>query len=488
MFQSIAEAVFLHASKHPDKLCIADEKGAFSYGQIRKLAIKYAKWFHREGIQRGDKIVAECTQDAFFLSCALACQLNGVIFVPIERMAAEGKLQAIIKEVCPKLILRGKMTGWNFGEIKQADIWAVPSESGREDTINFPKGEEFSEILYTTGTTGKSKGILLTNRNNTAIAENILYGTEMKPDNIELVPLPLSHSHGLRTCYANLYNGSSVVLINGIMNIAKVFELMDAFRVSALDCSPGAVKVLLKLAKEHLSDYREQIDYVEIGTATLGEEIKKELCLIFPKSRLYNFYGTTESGRTCVFNFNAEHGKKGCIGTPAKNASFLVTDEKGEPIPSSEFSPGFLTIAGAMNMVGYYHDKELTEKTMRNGYLYTSDIGYIGECGKIYLLGRKGNIINYKGIKINPEEIESVTMEKEGIADCACVPKKDEIGGEVPELVVVMEEGATFQKQEILDFLSKHLEKNKMPRIIRMTDKIPRAENGKILRHFLMEM
>lgn len=483
MVESIAEAVRAHATQIPDRLCVADGKDSYSYGQIWEKVLSYAAFLHKKGLQGGDCVAVECTQDASFLICALACQLSGFVFVPVERKAAVGTIRMIVEEVSAKLYIYGTETQVDCPKIQMSAL-REESAGGRDDG-NLPRKEAIAEILYTTGTTGKSKGIVLLNRNNVAVAENVLYGTEMKEDNVELVPLPLSHSHGLRTCYANLLNGSSVVLSNGVINVKGFFELMDTYRVTALDLSPSAAKVLLKLSRGHLGDYSGQIDYIEIGTATLDEDVKEELCRTFPASRLYNFYGSTESGRSCILDFNATRGKKGCIGMPTKNATFVVTDDEREPIQSSEARMGLFAIAGDMNMLEYYRAEELTKATMHRGYIYTNDIGYIAENGEVYLFGRKGSIINYKGIKIAPEEIETVAMKYEAVADCACVPQKDAIGGEVPKLYVAAAPGKPLVKQELMVFLSKHLEQNRMPKMIEIIDQIPRAANGKILRNRL---
>ena len=342
-------------------------------------------------------------------------------------------------------------------------------------------------FLYTTGTTGVSKGIEVTHSNNIALAENVKYGTEMKADNIELIPLPLSHSHGLRCCYANLLNGSAVALIEGVSWVKRVFGLIEKYKVTAMDISPSALTVLHKLAGEKLLEISGQIDYIQVGTEALPEDVKEILISYFPSARLYNFYGSTESGRTCVLDFNKDRGRKGCIGKPTRNASFLVTDEKREPIESSAENMGLLATAGAMNMKGYWKQPELTEKIMQNGYIYTNDLGYIDEDGYVYMQGRKDDIINYKGIKIAPQEIEESVRKYEKITDCACVPKADKLSGQVPKLYVVVNDKENFQKKELFDFLKKYVDANKMPKEIEVIDEIPRTYNGKIHRMKLME-
>ena len=211
--------------------------------------------------------------------------------------------------------------------VSQFDTRGADSLPAEAAAPSFPEGEDVAEILFSTGTTGKSKGIVLTHTNDTALAENVICGVSMKPDNVELVPMPLSHSHGLRRTYANLVNGSSVVFADGVTLLKKVFNLMDTYRVTAMDLSPSMLSIIFKLSKDRLGDYAHILDYIQLGSAPLPEEDKVHLSRILPRTRLYNFYGSTEAGCSCLLDFNSMSGKPGCIGKPARNARFIVVDK-----------------------------------------------------------------------------------------------------------------------------------------------------------------
>lgn len=491
MFESIVEVVASHAANHPDRLCVADKTGEYTYGELWRQARIAAHRLAVFGIKKKDCVMVECTQDAQYLICDLACELMGAIFVPVEHRASEDRVKTILEETDAKLFLCSSK--YDVPTVMKTVKSVSENQEGEElieadlGKLVFPKAEETAELLYTTGTTGASKGIEVTHGNNIALAENVKYGTEMKADNIELIPLPLSHSHGLRCCYANLLNGSAVALIEGVSWVKRVFGLIEKYKVTAMDLSPSALTVLHKLAGEKLSEISGQIDYIQVGTEALPEDVKEILISYFPSARLYNFYGSTESGRTCVLDFNKDRGRAGCIGKPTKNAEFIVTNENREPIESSEDNMGLLATAGCMNMKGYWKQPELTEKIMQNGYIYTNDLGYIDADGYVYMRGRKDDIINYKGIKIAPSEIEESVRKYDKIADCACVPKEDKLSGQVPKLYVVVNDKENFQKKELFDFLKKHIDGNKMPKEIEVIDEIPRTYNGKIHRKKLIE-
>lgn len=220
--KSIVEALAENAALYPDRLCIVDTRGEYSYQQIwldvQKIAYRYIDL----GIQKRDRIIIECTQDASYMVCGLAAQFIGAILVPVEFRTSENNLDEIIQETDAKLLVCKTDYKDKIKSVYMNDLFNNITDTEVFDGA-FPKEEDTAEILYTTGTTGKSKGIELSNLNNIALAENIKFGTEMKEDNVELIPLPLSHSHGLRTCYANLYNGSTVILVEGMTKIKLVY-------------------------------------------------------------------------------------------------------------------------------------------------------------------------------------------------------------------------------------------------------------------------
>ena len=270
-------------------------------------------------------------------------------------------------------------------------------ENADKVELRTPDSDEIAEILYTTGTTGKSKGIAISYKNNIALAENIAYGTEMKEGNVELIPLPLSHSHGLRCAYANFFRGGAIVLVDGVAQVKKIYDLVKDNKVTAMDLSPTAVSVLIRMSRGKFKDFADQLDYIQVGTAALSEDVKELMKNEFPGQRLYNFYGSTESGRSCALNFNSSDDRKNCIGRPTKNARFIVVDDDRNEIKSSRENTGLLASAGAMNIKCYWKQPEFTEATVVNGFIYTNDeayqlIGSVTSYGNVNQQWQKGAI------------------------------------------------------------------------------------------------
>ena len=483
MFDSIVEAVFHHAGRQPDKLCLADDFRSVTYREYAETICRYANLFEKLGISREGYVVVEACQTIDYLAIQMALQLNGAIFVPLEHNCAHDRIQALATRMEAEMIVACRDRGFD------APLFYTHDQLGRmagaepaSFSAGFPNSAEISEILFSTGTTGREKGIVLTHANEVALAGNVIEGVQMERDNVEMIPSPMNHSHGLRRYYANMYNGSSVVLLGSVLNMKLFLENMDKYRVNSLDLVPSALSVILQLSRDRLAGYRGQIRYIQFGAAPMLEADRLRICELLPDARLYNFYGSTESGCSCLYNFNRPDSKKNCIGRPACNAEIFIVDENRREIASSASNTGLLASRGPMNMLHYWRDPAETEKVLCDGVLYTNDVAYIDEDGDVILLGRKGDVINVGGNKVSPEEIEDVAKHIPGVADCGVIPVDDPGKGSVPKLFVQMAQGVPFDPVAIRNRLSEGLEPYKVPVYIVQIQAVPRSFNGKLLR------
>ncbi len=483
MFQSIVEAVFHYSETQPDKLCLADDRARVSYKEYSEMIKKYASCFDKYSLKAGDKVVVEACQTVEYLAIELALQLLGVVFVPVEHNCAAEKIVAFKERAGAKVIVSEKPLECD-GCICLTYETVVCEAEGCElyNGYSLPEIDTVGEILFSTGTTGKEKGIVITHKNNIALAENVIYGVEMEKDNVEMIPSPLNHSHGLRRYYANMYNGSTVIILGSVMNVLKFCKNLDEYNVNSIDLVPTALTVVLKLTKNKLAEYADRIRYIQYGAAPLMEQDKEKVCALLPKTRMYNFYGSTESGCTCIYNFNVPNAKKNCIGKPTHNVELVMVDDDRNPIQTSLENTGLVATKGGMNMLMYWQDEEETSKVLANGIVYSNDIGYVDEDGDVILLGRKGDVINVGGNKVSPDEIENAAKKMPGIADCGCIGVDDASKGKVPKLFVQMDKNTPFDMVAIRTFLSEKLEPYKVPVYIVEIEQIPRSFNGKLLR------
>ena len=492
MVSSVPEALLRHAAAHPEKLCIADAAGETDYGTMASLSRRLSVYFASQGIGPGEHVVVECMQRTAFLEIEFGIQLCGGIFVPLEARCSFGKMARIAAHCGAKLLICAKAPqeeeafSCSCPVLTYAQVLeAVQAVEDPSDAPLPPDPDAVCEILFSTGTTGKEKGVVLTHRNNVAVAENVACGNDLKEDNVELVPSPLNHSHGLRSAYANLLAGASLVFVDNVFDMKRFYAAIDRYHVTSMDLVPAALTMILNLSREKLGEYREQLRYIEFGSAPLRTADKERLKALLPQTAMNNFYGSTESGRSTVYNFNVPDEKHGCIGHPTKNARIFIVDADRRPIASDRAHTGLLASGGAMNMVGYFRDEEETASAMADGILYTKDEAYFDEDGEIMLLGRADDVINVGGRKVSPEEIENIVRQMPQVADCACIGIEDGLTGKAPKVFVEMKEGEAFDAKAVKDHIRAQTEAYKVPKVVEQIEKIPRTYNGKLLRRLL---
>jgi acyl-CoA synthetase (AMP-forming)/AMP-acid ligase II len=489
-YNSVVEAIYCHSLDLPDKLCVADRSSAYSYSAFFRLIGQYAACFASLHIGRQDKVILEASQTADFPAAAFALHLLGAVFVPVERNCSAEKILSIAGRCTAALIVSSKAPAtespksMTAGDLK-ALVRELPPFSASEA---FPAGGELCEILFSTGTTGKEKGIMLSHRNEVAAAENIVCGSKMDSGVTELIPSPLNHSHGLRSFYANMLCGGTVILHESIMDLNGFFRAMEQYRVNAVDLVPSALSAILKFSGGKLGEYRDQMRYMEFGSEAMLASDRQTLTGLLPGIPLYNYYGSTESGRSCVFDFNSGNDKHGCIGRATVNSRIVIMDETRKPIVSSPERTGLIASAGPMNMVGYWQDAEETARAGDGTYIYSSDEAYIDSDGDIILLGRTNDVINIGGKKVSPAEIENAAVQFPAVADCGCTAVSDSVTGQAAKLFLQLRTGAVFERKAFLAFLSEKLEPYKVPKQIEIIPKIPRTYNGKLIRRQLKDL
>lgn len=507
---SIVEALKINAEKTPDKLCVGDKKNQVTYKEFWNMVKKAAVYLQEKGVQKGDMVVIRGAQKVEFLLGVFGVQLAGGAVCPLEKAIKDDRIMEIMNFVDSNIYLAEKpVKNTTVNNISLKEMFKVvqnneavtpnentdnsenvvlnessdSSEAVSSKEFSLPASDDLSEILFTTGTTGKSKGIEVTFGCNVAIAQNVIDSVGMEKDEIELITTPINHSLAIRRSYGAIYNGSSIVLTDGIKFVEDFFKLLDRYKITAITFVPAILEQVLKFAKDRFATYDNQFHYIQLGSAPLSETNKEILTKMFPTTRLYNTYGATESGCTVILEFSKYGHKKKCIGRTTVNTETLFVDDKRNIVEASLEKPGILAFKGKMNMRSYYKEPEITKEVMdENGVVYTNDLGYLGEDGLVYLLGRQGDVINMGGIKIAPTEIEEVAMKHEMIKDCACIPIKDEITGEAPKLFVTLNEGYQLDQKELSKYLLSKLESLKVPKTFEVIDEIPRTFNGKIIR------
>ena len=323
-----------------------------------------------------------------------------------------------------------------------------------------------ADILYTTGTTGKSKGVIISHRAIIANAENLVSAQRYSPDITFIVCGPLNHIGSLSKIYPAIYVGATVHVIDGLKDMNLFFDAVGkAPGKVATFLVPAGIRMLLAFAKDRLAYCADKIDFIETGAAQISESDMHSLCELLPCSRLYNTYASTETGIISTFNFNDGECLSGCLGVPMAHSDIVIA------------SDGRLFCKGDTLMTGYLGDEEATERVLSDGMLLTSDIGYLDEWGRLRLKGRVDDLINIGGFKVSPIEVENAARSVSAIKDCVCIAANHPILGTILKLLVVTDEN--LDKRALARYLKTKLEPYKVPALYEKVAHIHKTFNGK---------
>ena len=483
MRKTIIEHVHDHAVSTPEKVAVVVPGKETTYKELFHLACGYAAYLKKEGLKKGDVVVAKSSQTLEYVVIYLGVHLAGGVITSLEKSVSADIVASVARTVCAKFIINdeGSVTEQYLAVFIDSTKVLEHAMMYSLDEIKFPSEDDSADILFTTGTTGASKGVELTHKALVATAENLIYGCEYKKDTVLIVPGPLNHANPIRKLFTTLVNGSTIYILNGMSNVKAFFTALD-YPCEKISCClpPAAVRTIFQLTRDKLGDYADKIDFIESATSPLPEPDKIKLCQLLPKTRLYNNYGSSESASVCMYDYNAHPGLVGCIGKAMPNSKIIIVDDDKNVINASKNHMGLLACIGDVNMKCYINEPELTREVLQNGIVYTNDIGYIDSEGFVYISGRKGDVINVGGLKVAPTEIEAVALACEGVEDCICIPVEHPVTGQALKLLVVMDSQIPFDSKNIAKFLENRLEHFKVPQQIEQVDKIARTYNGKL--------
>lgn len=505
MFDTLIHRIFELAVSQPEKIAVAFKKDTLTYkvlaDKIRAIGANLAQI----GINRGDRVLFTALSKPEMVAVYLGIQYIGAVAVFIDKNSTPENSALVYKDAQAVLFLTDKPMkdceeGFRLLSLKK--LYASPAP---EEILEYilPNENDMAEILFTTGTTGKPKGVILSYKSVFHILSNTIEGIGIRPDERLLLPLPLNHSFALRVLRATLYTGATIVLQNGFAFAREIELNQEAFDCTALAAVPASMEILHAQMQEAFVRVMGKFRYIEIGAGSLTIEQRKRLTKQLPDTTIFNTWGSSESGGALFTNVSeiARSEKVGAVGKPLPQVLVRVLDENGFPMEKSDaLHPGRMALKGDMIMAGYWQRDELTAETLKDGWLITSDMVYTDEDGYVYMLGRADDIINVGGEKVSPIEVENIASEYSLIRECACIGVSDpnNVLGQVPVLFVVIQTVQTsedktgvpeqFSEAGIQSFFAPRMERYKLPQHYVLLPELPRNRMGKIDRRKLREI
>ena len=480
----------------PDKEAIAFKGTAMSYSDLYRQASQLSAALRaRFNLSRGDRVGIFLPNIPEFIVSYYAVARVGAIAVSLNVMLKRDEVEFVLNDCGAKLLvtashlldqvpetvcsLKGIVcVGESVpaGLVRYQDLL---SESVEQIPVVSPDRHDGAAILYTSGTTGHPKGVLLTQGNLVSNVYATHHHTKMEPGDRLICYLPLFHCFGqnfiMNACVSA---GATLVLHERFV----IDEILESIKTNAVSMFFGVPTVYLRLfALPNADQTLRLVRYFFTAAAPMPAEAAREWQKRFNRT-IYEGYGLTETSPFASYNHDFVY-RLGSVGTPIENVEMKIADEQGNELPPGVV--GEIAIKGPNVMQGYYNQPAETAEVMRDGWFLTGDIGKMDEDGYFYVVDRAKDMINVSGFKVWPREVDDVLIQHPGLREAAVVGVPDLASGEAVKAFVVLKESALVTEHELIEFCRSHIAVYKAPRYVEFIDAIPKSAAGKILRREL---
>ncbi|MGE6716424.1 long-chain-fatty-acid--CoA ligase [Peribacillus frigoritolerans] len=521
------------AEEFPDKVSIHFQGKELTFREVHESALKFAAYLKSIGLQKGERVAVmlpNCPQGviSFFgilMAGGVVVQTNptytereleyqmkdsgakmilamDILFPRVSAVASRTDIEHIIVTAIKEYLSFPKNLIYPFIQKKQYGIVINVEHEGNHhlfseimkrkiteeaDTVPIDVNNDLALLQYTGGTTGFPKGVMLTHKNllaNTKMCNAWLYKNKRGEERI-LAILPFFHVYGMTTVLVLSVMEGNTMIIMPKFDVEATLKTIQKQKPTMFPGAPTMYIGLLNhpdIAKYDLSSINACIS----GSASLPLEVQEQFEKI-TGGKLVEGYGLSETSPVTHANFIWDQPRvKGSVGLPWPDTdSAILSLESYEELPPNEL--GEIAIKGPQVMKGYWNRPDETEKTFKNGWLLTGDLGYMDEQGFFYVVERKKDTIIAGGFNIYPREVEEVLYEHEAIQEVVVAGIPDPYRGETVKAYVVLKKNARVTEEELNEFARKNLASYKVPRSYEFRDELPKTTIGKILRRVLIE-
>jgi acyl-CoA synthetase (AMP-forming)/AMP-acid ligase II len=498
----------------PERPAVIFEDIRYNFGRLNERVNRLANQLRRWGIVTGDRVAilqVNCHQcvETYFASAKL-----GAIYLPLNFRARGEELEYMINFAEPKVLFIGQryleiidsirphlasVKHYISIDVPHTDMVYYPDalESPAEVDQSEIEEEETTILLYTAGTTGKPKAVMLPHKSfSTYVLDNVS-PPDPAIEERTILTVPLYHVAGIQAMMSAVYGARTLVM-------QKQFEAKSWMELVAREKVNRAMMVptMLKQLLDHPEFGRYDLSSLKVityGAAPMPLTVMKRAIEVFPHVSFINAFGQTETASTITMLSPEDHIITGIgeerekrlkrltsIGKPLPDVEMKVVDVSEVELVPGEI--GEIVARGPRIMTGYYKDSEKTGRTIdKDGWLHTGDMGYRDEDNYFYLSGRSTDLIKRGGEYISPEELENLILTHPRIEDVAVIGIYDEEWGELPEAICVLKKGETCSEVEIMEYCRARLASFKRPRSVIFISELPRNSMGKLLKKELRQ-
>jgi malonyl-CoA/methylmalonyl-CoA synthetase len=465
----------------------AGRSATLTFGELAARSQRVARWLAERGFTRGDRLGFFLPNRVEFIDLFLACVNLGVIVVPINVLYREREIAHIVSDAEPKAVVTTRElaaflpAGTATFDVEEIAAVAVSGDGAPVRVML--EGDDPAALVYTSGTTGRSKGAILTHNNFLANTVNLLACWRISEADRYLAVLPLFHVHGLG-------NGVHVWLASGCrMRLVERFDLqrapawLEEFQPTLFFGVPTIYVRLLELPDDLAQRAGAHMRLFVSGSAPLPAQVLEDFRAKFGHTILER-YGMSETLMNISNPYEGER-RPGAVGQPLPGVSVKLLNGAGEPVAPGE--TGELYVRGPNLCAGYWRRPDATAEAFQDGpagrWFRTGDLGELSEDGYYTLRGRRTDLIISGGFNIYPREIEEVLLEQPGVREAVVCGVPEARRGEVPVAYVVADD--SFDPAALEELCRKSLASFKVPRAYIRVESLPRTALGKVQKHLL---
>ena len=478
---------------------LVDQGREFTYGQLDERANRLANALLRRGLRSGDRVAILSENSHRYVEILLAVAKAGLVSVPLNFRLTERELGFMLTDSGAK----SAFVSAEFETVGRSLHAAAPDialwfGAGGAPVIDYDallreaepvapsarvQENDLAVLLYTGGTTGLPKGVMLSHRNLLSAFTNIVVQFGFHARDVTLMVLPMFHV-AVWQVFCHLMVGAKVVLL-GRPDVGEILEALQAWRCTSMNAVPTLYNWIVNDPRVDAYDLR-SLRLLVYGGSPFPEEVLRK-CIARFGPIFAQGYGLTEAAPTVCFLAPEDHVLDGPRSKLLRSAGremlfteVRIADADGWPLPAGEV--GEVLARGPNIMLGYWNNEALTRECLRDGWLRTGDVGHMDEQGYVFLLDRKADMIVTGGENVYPAEVERVLYAHPAVKECIVASAPDERWGERVQAAVELQSAAQVSEEELLRFCRESLAAYKCPKRIEFWGELPRSPVGKLLR------
>jgi long-chain acyl-CoA synthetase len=463
-----------------------------SFRDLFDSSLDLSVWISNK-VGRDKNIFLVSVNNLFFLKGYLAIIKSGNICIPLDPNTEKENFKYIMDLTNPVLIFLTRDVQRKLAVDEKICIFPdtlpeIKTSIDRFFTTDITVENSCAEIIFTSGSTGKPKGVMISHLNLIANTRSIIEYLELSHEDRMLVVLPFYYCYGLSLLHTHLRVGGSIVFNNSFIFLGTIINNLLNHRCTGFAGVPSHFQILMRMSDTFKNTEFPFLRYVTQAGGKLATVFIDEFREAFPETKFYVMYGQTEAtARLSYLPPELYEKKKGSMGKGIPGVELRVVNSLGEHVKPGE--TGEVIAKGDNIMIGYYADEEATRNSIRDGWLWTGDLGEVDEDGFIYLTARKNEIIKVRGKRISPKEVEAVILQIPEIVDCSIEGIDDKIEGETLKAIIVIKEEArlTITEDYIKRHCSRFLASHKVPYLFEFKDKITISPTGKKIKKIANE-